>query len=68
MSLLSLAHIWRRLIPGILALLFFCNHGVGFAADFLPVEQIRPGMHGIAKTVVAGNSIDEFGVEVLGIM
>ena len=68
MSLLSLAHIWRRLIPGILALLFFCSHGVGFAADFLPVEQIRPGMHGIAKTVVAGNSIDEFGVEVLGIM
>ena len=68
MSLLSLTHIWRRLIPGILALLFFCSPGVSLAADFLPVDQIRPGMHGIAKTVVAGNSIDEFGVEVLGIM
>lgn len=38
------------------------------AAGFLPVDQIKPGMQGIAKTVIAGAKIEEFGVEVLGIM
>lgn len=38
------------------------------AAGFLPVSQIEPGMKGIGKTVIDGTKIEEFGVEVLGIM
>ncbi|GBG58058.1 SpoIVB peptidase [Sporomusaceae bacterium FL31] len=38
------------------------------AVDLLPVNQIKPGMQGIAKTVVNGTKIEEFGVEVLGVM
>lgn len=38
------------------------------APEILPVDQITPGMRGIAKTVVSGTKIEEFGVEVLGIM
>ncbi|HWR44350.1 SpoIVB peptidase S55 domain-containing protein [Sporomusa sp.] len=38
------------------------------APEFMPVDQIVKGMHGTAKTVVAGSQIEEFGVEVLGVM
>jgi len=34
----------------------------------LPLEEIRPGMRGIGKTVVSGQRIDEFGFEVLDIL
>ena len=35
---------------------------------FFPLKDIRPGMHGIGKTVFSGNRIDEFQVEVLGVL
>ncbi|MDR3592279.1 MAG: SpoIVB peptidase S55 domain-containing protein [Negativicutes bacterium] len=38
------------------------------APDIMPLDQIKPGMHGIGKTVVAGTKIEDFDVEVLGIM
>ena len=61
-------YIRRRLITGILALLFFLIPAPSGAAEILPLEQITPGMHGVARTVVSGTAIEEFGVEVLGIM
>lgn len=33
-----------------------------------PVEDLRPGMKGIARTVFAGTQPEEFGVEVLGVL
>ena len=36
--------------------------------EILPVDQITVGMTGVAKTVVTGTQIEEFGVEILGIM
>jgi len=38
------------------------------APAFMNVDEIRPGMRGIGKTVVSGTKIEEFGVEVLGVM
>jgi hypothetical protein len=38
------------------------------APEIMPLEDVRAGMQGIAKTVVFGTQIEEFGVEVLGIM
>jgi hypothetical protein len=38
------------------------------APDFIPVSEIHTGMQGVAKTVIAGQNIEEFGVEVLGIL
>jgi hypothetical protein len=35
---------------------------------FFPLKDIKPGMHGIGKTVFLGNRIDEFQVEVLGVL
>lgn len=35
---------------------------------FLPVDAIRPGMEGTARTVFEGNSLEEFGVQILGVL
>ena len=34
-----------------------------FAVDIMPIDQIKIGMQGVAKTVVYGSRIDEFNVE-----
>ena len=33
----------------------------------MPVQDIQPGMQGIGKTVISGDTIEEFNVEVLGV-
>jgi hypothetical protein len=35
---------------------------------FLAVRDIKPGMHGIGKTVFQGNKIEDFQVEILGVL
>lgn len=39
----------------------------GAAVPLMPVEDIRPGMHGIGKTVVSGDTVENFDVEVIGV-
>jgi hypothetical protein len=34
----------------------------------MPIEQIKPGMKGLGKTVFHENTIEEFGVEIIGII
>lgn len=38
------------------------------ASDIMTLAEVKAGMQGVAKTVVSGTKIEEFGVEVLGIM
>jgi len=33
-----------------------------------PLKDIRPGMHGIGRTVFSGNRVEEFQVEILGVL
>ena len=40
---------------------------VGAQGLFLP-EEVRPGLRGVAKTVIAGNTIETFDVEVIGLV
>ena len=35
---------------------------------FFPLKDIKPGQRGIGKTVFSGNRIDEFQVEILGVL
>jgi hypothetical protein len=50
------------------ALCTFWLGGTAFArTPILPVEEIRPGMTGYAKTVLQGDTIETFPVEVLGV-
>ncbi len=37
-------------------------------AAFLPLEDIRPGMQGTARTVFEGDRLEEFNVEILGVL
>jgi hypothetical protein len=36
--------------------------------DYFPLEAIRPGQKGVARTVFSGTEPQEFGVEVLGVL
>ena len=38
------------------------------AVPLMPLSEVRVGAQGVARTVIAGTRIEEFGVEVLGIM
>lgn len=48
------------------ALLF--SGASAWADSFMPVSSVREGMHGLAKTVVHGTTIDTFNVDVLGVL
>ena len=52
----------------ILGLLLCCVTCVAFAnVPLMPVKDLRPGMQGIGKTVIKGDTIEEFNVEVIGV-
>ena len=52
----------------ILGLLLCCFTCVAFAnVPLMPVKDLKPGMQGIGKTVIKGDTIEEFNVEVLGV-
>jgi hypothetical protein len=41
---------------------------LGSAQNFFPVKDVRPGMKGIGRTVFQGERIEEFQVEILGVL
>jgi len=54
----------RLLFPAVL----LCAAGLSAQTAFFPLKDIRPGMHGTGKTVFQGSRIDEFQVEILGVL
>jgi SpoIVB peptidase S55 len=38
------------------------------AGALFPLEEIRPGMKGVARTVFSGSEPEEFGLEILGVL
>jgi hypothetical protein len=42
--------------------------GVLLAQSILPLRDVKPGMRGVGKTVFSGEKIEEFQVEILGVM
>lgn len=54
----------------ILSLIIWCFSSALVCANvpLMPVEDIVPGMRGIAKTVIEGDTIEEFNIEVLGVI
>lgn len=64
---MSLVHRYRRIM--LLVMLLVLPVALAQAApEIMPVGEVKAGMHGVAKTVVSGTNIEEFGVEVLGVM
>ena len=54
----------RFLLPAVLAL----ATALPAQTSFFPLKDIRPGMHGTGRTVFSGNRIEEFQVEILGVL
>jgi hypothetical protein len=48
-------------------LLLFSARFAG-AQNFFPLKDVRPGLHGIGRTVFQGDRIEEFQVEILGVL
>ena len=42
--------------------------GLTLGGAFMGVEEITPGMKGIGKTVFRGGEVEEFGVEIIGVL
>ncbi|HEX4230968.1 MAG TPA: SpoIVB peptidase S55 domain-containing protein [Bryobacteraceae bacterium] len=51
-----------------LVLLVLLSSPLGWSQAFYPLKDIRPGLHGIGRTVFDGNRIAEFQVEILGVI
>ena len=60
--------ILKVLYTSLLAVWLFPLSVVLAAPIILPVSELQVGMHGIAKTVVEGTKIEDFDVEILGVM
>ena len=59
----------RRLLASLGMVLFSCRVFArpGKPADF-PLSQVRPGLRGVGRTIFQGDRIDEFQVEILGVL
>ncbi len=64
--------ILRSLFPAIFALTFLFGavslSRAQQSTDILPLSEVHPGMQGYAYTIFAGDQIEKFDLEVLGIM
>jgi SpoIVB peptidase S55 len=63
----------RALLVGFIALTVVLCLNPGFAlaqqyTEILPLDQIQPGMQGYAYTIFAGDQIEKFDLEVIGVM
>ncbi len=57
------------IVMWVIVALIGCASVVAFGydrTDFLFLNEIEPGMHGIGKTIVAGDTISDFNVDVIG--
>lgn len=55
----------ERVLP---VALLFTSLAAAQGLKILPLSQVRAGMHATGKTIFQGNRIDDFDIEVLGIM
>src|SRR6187399_509478 len=56
------------LVLAMVSILAFSSAAPAQAPKFLPVSEIRSGMKGTGRTVFQGTAIEEFQVEVLGVL
>ena len=75
------ASTWRKRLlgtfTGVVLLLAFLVAGRGQAAqtgqervaqEFFALKDVRPGLRGVGRTIFQGNRIEEFQVEILGVL
>lgn len=52
----------------ILSVFLLCFATFGWAQDLFPLRDIRPGLKGVGRTVFHGNQVEEFQVQILGVL
>jgi hypothetical protein len=57
--------LFRRAVPIAVLLL---SAGLAGAQNFFPLQDVRPGLRGVGRTVFQGDRIEEFQVEILGVL
>jgi hypothetical protein len=57
-------YVARLVVPAAFAL----AAALSAQTPFFPLQDLKPGMHGIGRTVFSGNKIEEFQVEILGVL
>jgi hypothetical protein len=55
--------VFRFVLPAVLALATTLS-----GQSLFPLKDVRPGMHGTGRTVFSGNRIEDFQVEILGVL
>jgi SpoIVB peptidase S55 len=56
-------------VPRNLAAAMLClASALSAQTGFFPIRELKPGMHGTGKTVFSGDRIDDFDVEILGVL
>jgi hypothetical protein len=55
-------------LVALLALLVFVGVGLSAATTSFPVDELKPGMVGIGRTVFQGDRLEEFKVHILGVL
>src|SRR5271157_746700 len=54
----------RIVVPSLLAL----ATALAAQTGFFPLQDVKPGMRGTGRTVFSGSQVDEFQVEILGVL
>lgn len=57
----------KMIIKTLLVLLCFCQLAWAAPTPLMPIKDLQAGMTGIGKTVIQGDKIEEFQVEILGV-
>lgn len=57
-----------RTAASIVAVLIFLAAGLPAQSTVFPVDELRPGMVGVGRTVFEGDRLDEFKVHILGVL
>ena len=58
----------KRMFLAVIGLVALAMAAVPAATQFLPVDEIRPGMVGVGRTVFEGSKVEEFQVRILGVI
>jgi hypothetical protein len=66
----ALRAFFRSLMSATVAILWVCHaaHAAPKADSYWKVDDVRPGMKGVGKTVLKGTKLEEFQAEVLGVL
>ncbi|HTM48796.1 MAG TPA: SpoIVB peptidase S55 domain-containing protein [Bryobacteraceae bacterium] len=59
---------WRSGLAGIMWFLALAPASTPATTPFFPLKDVKPGMRGIGKTVFSGDRIEDFQVEILGVL